>query len=168
MKQYAAAILDLDQTLVDSTKASAARARRSWSTVYAMIPSFSLYTGIEALLETLEAKGVRIAIVTNTPTPYANRVLSHFGIRPNALIAWHDTAEHKPAAAPYLEAIRRLGTPPVQTIAVGDSPDDIAAACRAGIDSIGAMWGSSFPREMLSQATHLCARPEDVLAVIRA
>lgn len=39
-------ILDLDQTLVDSSVATEARRCRDWQRVYSLIPSFRMYQGI--------------------------------------------------------------------------------------------------------------------------
>lgn len=150
-------VFDLDQTLVDSTCALALRKARAWSQVYPLIPRFRLYSGIQQLLELIG--GFPIAVVTNSPQTYAERVLGHFGIKVDALVCYHDTKLHKPDPAPISLAIDRLRTSDKWTSmskrlaldatgrkpwiwGIGDHPHDLRAAKAAGIVPIGAAWGS--------------------------
>jgi len=47
--------------------------------------------------------------------------------------------EHKPAATPQREALRRLSANAV--VSVGDLPSDIASVRAAGLAAIGVSWG---------------------------
>lgn len=151
-------VFDLDQTLVDSTCALALRKVRAWSQVYPLIPRFRLYSGIQQLLELIS--GFPIAVVTNSPRPYAERVLAHFRINVDAIVCYHDTKLHKPNPEPISLAIDRLRTSDKwksmgERLArdaigsrkpciwgIGDHPHDIRAAKAASIVPIGAAWGS--------------------------
>ena len=59
-------ILDLDQTLVDSSIATEARRCRDWQRVYSLIPLFRMYQGITDALDIARNKGLKIAIVSNS------------------------------------------------------------------------------------------------------
>ena len=73
-------ILDLDQTLVDSSIATEARRCRDWQRVYSLIPSFRMYQGITDALDIARNKGLKIAIVSTAPRPYVLKVLNYHRI----------------------------------------------------------------------------------------
>lgn len=166
-------VLDLDQTLVDSTIALSLRKARRWDDVYRMIPQFRLYSGIIDLLDTL--KPFPVAVVTSSPRPYAERVLARFAIVPDALVCYHDTKLKKPNPEPILFAVDRLRTTAKWSDAIrhiwgiGDHPNDIECARRAGIVPIGAEWGAD-DVVALRSAEPLASfiAPEDLLAHISA
>lgn len=164
-------VLDLDQTLVDSTKALSQRKLRQWEQVYRLIPQFRLYPGVRELLDTL--KSFPVAIVTSSPRPYAERVLGHFCIVPDVLVCFHDTRNRKPYPDPVELALARL----TQTSkwsgritciwGVGDHPNDIESARSAGIVPIGAEWGSDDISQLRAARPHVSfVAPEDLLAHI--
>ena len=101
------------------------------------------YPGIEAGLEELVSAGYRLAIVTSKSRPVAMRGLSRFGLEGyfEELVAYEDTAIHKPEPEPLLEAARRLGVPIDRCAYVGDSPHDMNAAIAAGAVPVAALWG---------------------------
>ena len=72
-------ILDLDQTLVDSSHVASLRRSRKWPEVYQVIPSILPYDGINEILSDLTGEGIRLAIVTSSPRPYCERVIKHNG-----------------------------------------------------------------------------------------
>jgi phosphoglycolate phosphatase-like HAD superfamily hydrolase len=124
-------VIDLDQTLVDSRVAKPLRSTRQWSDVYGLIPRFTLLPGAETLLSS--AMGLKVAVVTNSPSAYAERVLSYFKLRADAIVGFHDTPLKKPHPDPVRLALKRLGIGAADVWAAGDHPDDIAAAAAAGV-----------------------------------
>jgi len=54
------------------------------------------------------------------------------------MVSYHDTALHKPHPEPFIEASHRLKIVEKDCWAVGDHPNDIVAAKRAGMFSVGA------------------------------
>jgi len=135
-------ILDLDQTLVDSQYIEHLRRSRQWSSVYQKIPTILAYEGVDEILSLTKDKGIKISIVSSSPSYYANRVIRHFGWDFDATVCYHDTTSHKPHPAPFIEAARRLKIAEADCWAVGDHPNDIIAAKNAGMYSVGALWGS--------------------------
>ena len=101
------------------------------------------YPGTEAGLILLAAAGYRMAIVTSKSRPVAMRGLGCFGLAGyfEEMVAYEDTAIHKPEPEPLLEAARRLGVPIERCAYVGDSPHDMNAAIAAGAVPIAALWG---------------------------
>lgn len=126
-------IVDLDQTLVDSRIAKLLRSHRQWGDVYDLIPRFKVLPGAETLLAS--AMGLKIAVVTNSPAAYAERVLRHFELRADVIVGFHDTALRKPNPDPIDLALKRLGILATDVWAAGDHPDDIQAATAAEIEN---------------------------------
>jgi HAD superfamily hydrolase (TIGR01549 family) len=100
--------------------------------------------GVEVLdgalqaLDELRARGLRQAVVTNTPVELARRVLELKGIAPrlDALAASGEGAE-KPAPDLLLLALERLSLRRDQALYVGDTEVDRTAARAAGVAMVG-------------------------------
>jgi phosphoglycolate phosphatase-like HAD superfamily hydrolase len=66
----------------------------------------------------------------------------------DVLIAFEDTAEHKPHPSPMLKALGSLS--PTKGIGVGGLPTDVASVRAAGLEAIGVSWGYGTPEALLS------------------
>lgn len=137
-----AIIFDLDQTLINSQSVEYLRRQRDWSSVYKKIPTISVYGGINEVLSFTKEIGLKISIASSSPSSYVQRVIQHFNWSFDAVVCYHDTNNHKPHPDPLIEASNRLMINIEDCWAVGDHPNDIIAAKRAGMYSIGALWGS--------------------------
>ena len=137
-----ALIFDLDQTLVDSRHIEHLRKLRQWSIVYQKIPTISAYNGINEILSFTKDRGIKLAIVSSAPSSYVRRVVWHFGWSFDTMVCYHDTAQHKPHPAPFVEAANRLRITAKDCWAVGDEPKDIIAAKKADMYTVAALWGS--------------------------
>jgi len=78
---------------------------------------------------------VKIAVVTNKPQPFTERILAHYGFAPfiGAAVGGEAGFAKKPAPDMLLEACRRLGVSPSRALMVGDSTADVASARAANI-----------------------------------
>lgn len=132
-------IFDLDDTLVDTSKIKKYR-RVNWTRCCELIPT---ETELNISLETIKKlkNKYRIAVVTNSPKFYAEKVLGNNGVEADVLISYRDTRNHKPHPEPMLLAAKRMHTQPKDCIAIGDHINDILASSRAGMLSIGVTWG---------------------------
>ena len=146
-----AIIFDLDQTLVDSRHIEHLRRSRQWSTVYQKIPTILAYDGINEVLSITRDNGIKLAIVSSSPSSYVQRVVRHFGWSFDFTVCYHDTNQHKPHPAPFIEAVNRLKIAAGDCWAIGDNPEDIIAARAAGMYAVAALWGSP-DRESLKDA----------------
>ena len=144
-------ILDLDQTLVDTSIAKPVRELRQWKAVYNLIPRFTVIKGAQALLD--PSGKLPIAIVTNSPCEYAQRVLEHFNLRYDLIIGWHDTSLHKPDPAPIVYALEKLGVEAPNIWGLGDHPNDVIAYRAAGIRFVIGVTGASDDPAALMAAT---------------
>jgi HAD superfamily hydrolase (TIGR01509 family) len=95
--------------------------------------------GAVALVEALIAAGVPIAVASNSPRDFLDRVLRTAGVADHfaVTVAGDEVADPKPAPDIYLEACRRLGAHPAASVGIEDSPVGAAAARAAGLHVIG-------------------------------
>lgn len=106
-----------------------------------------------------------LAIVTGRPRRDAERFLSHFGIADlfRAIVTMED-APPKPDPRPVSIALERLGITAAWMI--GDTPDDVVAARRAGVPSIGILSpgdGATEPRAADARRTLIASGAARVL-----
>jgi len=94
--------------------------------------------GAAEVLDDLAARGIARAVVTNTPTALAARMLGHFRLleRVQLLVGGGDAAE-KPSPELIHLALARLGLEPGEVLYVGDSWADGAATRAAGVFMLG-------------------------------
>lgn len=101
------------------------------------------FPGMLDALDALDARGVKVAVVTNKFERLAEKLLNELGLRDRfATLIGGDTmgkGNAKPSAAPIEEMIRRLGGG--ATAFVGDSEFDTGAARNAGVPSIAVSFG---------------------------
>lgn len=89
-------IFDLDQTLVDSNIAKSYRSARNWNTVYSLIPKFVLYEAYDKVFEFIRDNDLKVGIVSKAPSAYVKKVLNHFNIPFDTVVAYHDVKLQKP------------------------------------------------------------------------
>jgi phosphoglycolate phosphatase len=125
---------------------------------------------VQALEDLAEIAELRLAICTNKPRTTTEAVLGALGVRTRfaAIYGGGDGPERKPAPGPLLAVVERLGVAPNDVIMVGDGPQDIECARRAGARSVAVAAGFT-PRSQL-----LAAKPDvmidtlaDLTGVIR-
>ena len=127
------------------------------------------FTGVPALLDALDARGVRWGIVTNKPEALAAGVVAGMGwVARCAVLVGGDTLPlRKPDPAPLHRACHRRGIDPARGLYVGDDERAVPAARAAGMPSAAALWGYRLPGEDPLQwgADHAAAVPADLHAI---
>ena len=93
--------------------------------------------GAVELLTALERQGVPTAVITNTPSALARRMLEAASLSPNAVVGGSDIPKAKPAPDMIFRACELLGIEPWDALVVGDSPSDKQAAAAAGAPFAG-------------------------------
>jgi len=110
------------------------------------------YPGIVGMLEALKRRGIRRGVVSNKFSAASKAVCeAYFGDLIEAVVGEEPGVRRKPAPDSLLAAMNRLGTEAGECVMVGDSPQDIEAACAAGCRSVGVTWGFR-SREELERA----------------
>lgn len=127
------------------------------------------YEGIEEMLATLSAAGVKLAVASNKFNAGTRKLINRFfGHIPFAAIYGNrDNVPLKPAPDVLNEIVTECETSATECFMIGDSGVDIDCAKRAGIRSIGVTWGFRC-REELEQhgAEHIVDTPQDVVRII--
>ena len=102
-----------------------------------------LFEGVAALLDEIEARGLKWGVVTNKPHRFTLPVLRALGLleRSGSNVSGDTTAHPKPHPLPLLTAAQELGVEASTVLYVGDDLRDIQAAQAAGMPSAAANWG---------------------------
>ena len=102
-----------------------------------------LYPNTIAALQTLDAEGVRMGIVTSKSRHMAERAIRLFdlGAYFPILVSADDTSAHKPDPEPVMRGLALLGANPARSVYVGDAPADIESGNAAGVSTVAATWG---------------------------
>ena len=97
-----------------------------------------LKAGVVELLDLLDERSIRRAIVTSSSHATVEAHLGRSGILPRfeAVIARGDYVRGKPSADPYLRAAAVLGIDPKRCLALEDSFNGVRAAHAAGVATI--------------------------------
>lgn len=126
------------------------------------------YPGMLDVLDTLRAKGYKLAIVSNKIqegiTPLNKE---YFGDRLPVAIGERPGLQRKPAPDMVLEALKELGSTQDESIYIGDSEVDVATAKNSGLLCIGVTWG--FRDEQLNKdlgVKHIARKAEDIVTII--
>ena len=124
-----------------------------------MFSGTRLFPGVAPTLKRLHEAGVKLAICSNKPVVFTKRLVEHFGLTPcfNAVVGPEDAPRPKPAPDMLLEAMKRLGVAPAETLYVGDMTVDIATARAAGV-SVWVIPSGSDSAEALA-----AAKPDRIL-----
>ncbi|MCR5259082.1 MAG: HAD hydrolase-like protein [Desulfovibrio sp.] len=152
-----------------------------------------VYPGVAAMLEALGRAGVRSAVATSKPEPFARRIVGHFGLAP--LLADVSGADMQGPVQAKKDVIRRClerlgkdlqpvcrpGVGPGQALGmgagleaalggvlmVGDRHYDVRGAHEAGLACAGVLYGYGSREELASAgADFLCETPADVAGVV--
>jgi phosphoglycolate phosphatase len=110
-----------------------------------------LIPGIDVLLEELTAAGLRLAVATSKPEPFAHTILGHFGIDAAFPIVAGATLDqrrrHKDEVV--LHALEHLGLPDPATVRmIGDREHDVVGAAVHDVATIGVLWGYGSRHEL--------------------
>ena len=136
-------------------------ADRLWRVAYAR-ETPSLLPGARNVVRLL-GRRFQLGVVTSGSRSRVRRQIQAFELASYfaACICSEDTNLKKPHPAPLELALKRMNADPAHSVYVGDAPEDIEMARRAGVRAIGVL--GSFPTARRLRA----ARPEVVLGSIR-
>ena len=128
-----------------------------------------VYSGIPALLATLQEDGFKLAVLSNKPHDFTVEMVS--AIFPSVTFAMvlgqRDGVPHKPDPAGAIQITTTLGTTPENCTVIGDSTMDLETAANAGMKSIGVSWGyHDRPRLLAAGASCIIDQPSDLPAAL--
>ncbi len=127
------------------------------------------YNGILDLIQALNKKGIKIAIVSNKPDMQVKELSQLYfngEIPVNAAIGEKESAgiRRKPAPDSVFTAIKEIGAQKETSVYIGDSDVDIMTAQNAGLDCISVTWGFRSKDFLIEHgAKTLINKPEELL-----
>jgi len=128
------------------------------------------------LLETLHGRGIPTAVASGSPLFVIREMLSGLDLERylDVVVASEEVERGKPFPDVFLEAAKRLGTPPASCLVFEDSPYGVEAAEAAGMKSVAIptiteppLHGSFFRADRLYAGGMEEFTAEDILARIR-
>jgi HAD superfamily hydrolase (TIGR01549 family) len=136
-------------------------ADRLWKRAYIQ-QNPKLLPGARSVLRKLE-RHFLIGIVSSGSRWRVRGQLRHFNLKQyiSVCVCSEDAPKRKPHPAPLKIALARLGMAPSEAVYVGDAPEDIEMAKRAGVSAIGVL--GPFPTEKRLRA----AKPDLLLDSVR-
>ena len=101
------------------------------------------YPGVLQGLQQLQARGLKMACLTNKPTAFAKALLADKGLAGffSHVFGGDAFARKKPDPMPLLETCKAMGTTPARTLMIGDSQNDALAARAAACPVILVTYG---------------------------
>ena len=128
------------------------------------------YKGVMPLLEELQTRGVKTAVVSNKADFAVKKLAEGYfqGLLQEAVGENEEGGiRKKPAPDSLLAVMERLGACPRSTVYVGDSEVDIQTAKNAGVACISVTWGFKDKAFLLKNgASVLIDEPKELLAVL--
>ena len=101
--------------------------------------SIGLFPGVDVLIERLAGAGLTLAIVSSNSEANVRTILGPANA--GRITLYECGASLFGKAARFRRAVKRLGIPASQALAVGDETRDVEAAQAAGIASAVVLWG---------------------------
>ena len=140
----------------------------------AWAPARALAHDAHALLESLRARGLGLAVVANTwpdPARVVRRELDELGVtaRVDAVVLSGEVGVRKPGRAIFELALADLGVAAGNALFVGDRlVDDVQGAATVGMTTVQALWFNADDSPGKAEPDHQAFTPVDVLNLVRA
>lgn len=125
-----------------------------------------VYDGVPQLLQTLHARGYKLALITNKPEGQAKNVMETLLPGAPLDVVWGQQPPFavKPDPAVYHHVCSLLGVKAEETLYCGDSDVDILFAHNAGAKGLGCLWGFRGEEELRTAgADVLSKKPLEIL-----
>jgi phosphoglycolate phosphatase len=106
-----------------------------------LLATTRLYPGVAEALNALS--GLDLAVLSNKPGDLSRELLRGLGVADRFARIWGpaDAPARKPDPAGLLALCRELGSPPEETVLVGDSAVDVQTGRAAGTRTVGVTYG---------------------------
>jgi putative hydrolase of the HAD superfamily len=135
-------------------------------------PARRLGPTTHALLESLRARGLKLALVSNAfdPPPLLHRDLERMGVaeRLDAAVFSSEVGKRKPHAAIFERALEAVGVQPERALFVGDQlVADVGGARAVGMTTVQALWFRADDNPNGPEPDYQAFTQMDVLNVVR-
>lgn len=124
-----------------------------------------LFAGISSLLNQLDEIGIPYGIVTNKPFNYAEPLINYFNELKNCrtLICPDHLKNSKPSPEGILLACKKIGVNPLDSVYIGDHPNDLIAGKNAGTKTIGCLYGYSLDKNETYSGSILVNKADEII-----
>jgi len=132
-------------------------------------PRTKPYDGIPEMLEALQQKGLKVAVLSNKREDFTRPIVKRqFGDYPFVDVRGErQGVPRKPDPQAALELAQVMGLPPAEIAFVGDTGIDMKTAVSSGMLPVGVLWGFRGRDELVEAgAKHLLSKPAELLDVI--
>jgi pyrophosphatase PpaX len=126
-------------------------------------------SGASELLESLRARGLKVAVVTTRSQRSSTPSLERSGLLSllDTVVSAEDVSRHKPDPEPLRVALARLGVSPARAAMVGDTSADVDAGRAAGVQVVvGVDFGSVGPAIADTNPDAVLSRLSDLIEVL--
>ncbi len=125
------------------------------------------YEGILPMLRRLKNAGLKTAIVSNKPDSTTCKISGElFGDLFDCCRGGRAGVPLKPDPQAVLETVKELGVRPEECLYIGDTAVDMETGRRAGIYSIGVLWGFREEKELSeAHADAIVSSPAEIISI---
>ncbi len=124
------------------------------------------YDGIPAVLQQLQARGIKLAVASNKYQAATQELVKHFfpEIAFAAVLGQREGLPTKPNPLFVQEILTQTGIAPADTLYVGDSDVDMQTARNAGVEACAVLWGFRSEEELRAYSpAHMVRKPGEIL-----
>lgn len=134
---------------------------------YSLVGRVTAISGARELIAELQARGIRVAILTNGWSPLQEMKIAQALAFTGEILVSDEIGVRKPAAAAFAKLVVALGAAPAECLYVGDNPAaDVVGAQAAGLRGVWFDWeGLAYPRDEAPPA-HVVRALAEVLALV--
>jgi phosphoglycolate phosphatase len=127
------------------------------------------YPGIPELLDTLSARGIKMAVLSNKLHDFTLKIVAELlpAWRFDPVMGERPPIPRKPDPFSALEIANMLGVEPAGFLFLGDTATDMKTANAAGMFAVGALWGFRNAEELVAGGgARLIAKPAELLELL--
>ena len=99
------------------------------------------YPGIPVLIDALQEKGLKLAVVSNKNDPNVKALCQYYFPSIPLAVGEREGIRRKPEPDTVLHVMKEFGSAKCHTLYVGDSDVDVQTARNAGVDCAAVLWG---------------------------
>ncbi len=126
--------------------------------------------GVQEMLQGLQERGLKIAVVTSKKAPMLERGLNCLNLARyiDVRIPVGTAKRDKPYPDPCLAACEKLGLAPDECLCVGDSPFDLQSGHNAGTQTVAVRYSHFNWQRMLAEGKpdYIIDKPQSLLQII--
>jgi len=130
----------------------------------------TLYDGVDEMIRALHKQGIRLAVLSNKPQPTTEKIVHAFFSANTftAVFGQREGVPLKPDPTAVYEILTLLNCATSECLYIGDTGVDIQTGKRAGLCTVGVLWGFRDRDELeRAGASHIIQKPAELLSLLR-